>query len=220
MRKHKVKENKGGTLSLVDELTSTELQRECSVCRSLKLAEDFQKYSSGHLRAQCRECYTKIQREVNRKHRLARKIKNVNDRAIEKGLEGTFTLEDYGELIRFANGRCMLSGEVLTPETMQLDHVVALSKLVVGSTASNVWLVHKRVNEKKWIHSLKDYLTSEHGASVVDKERLLESIGYLAGKADLTKQEYIDLLVETEKIAQIGETFFNNLDVNSQNYPK
>ncbi|HFK1472427.1 hypothetical protein [Bacillus cereus group sp. BfR-BA-01495] len=210
MRKYKVKENKGGTLSLIDELTNAELQRECSACRSLKFAEDFQRYTNGHLRAQCRECFTEIQRETSQKHRLTRKIKNFNDRAIEKGLDGTFTVEDYNELIRFADGRCMLSGEVLTPETTQLDHVVALNKLVVGSIASNVWLVHKRVNEKKWIHSLKDYLTSEHGASVVDKERLLESIGYLAGKADLTTQEYIELLVETEKIALVGKAFFNN----------
>ncbi|MFK4308458.1 hypothetical protein ABH957_003134 [Bacillus sp. RC242] len=172
MRKHKVKENRVGTLSLVDELTSAELQRECSECRELKLAEDFQKYSSGHLRAQCRECYTKIQREVNQKYRLTRKIKNVNDRAIEKGLEGTFTVEEYNELVNFADGKCMLSGKVLTLETTQLDHVVALNKLVVGSVASNIWLVDKKVNEKKWIYSLKDYLTSEHGASVVDKERV------------------------------------------------
>ncbi|ARZ61500.1 MULTISPECIES: HNH endonuclease [Bacillus cereus group] len=209
MRKHKVKENRGGTLSLIDALTNVELQRECSACRSLKLAEDFQKFTSGHLRAQCRGCYTKIQREVNQKYRLNRKIKNFNDRAIEKELEGNFTIEDYNELISFANGKCMLSGDVLTPETMQLDHVVALSKLVVGSTASNVWLVHKRVNEKKWIHSLIDYLTSEHGASVVDKKRLTQSINYLAGKAGVTFEEYIDLLVESEKIALVGKTFFN-----------
>lgn len=210
MRKHKVKENRGGTLSLVDELTSTELQRECSNCRELKLAEDFQKYTNGHLRAQCKECYTEIQREANRKNRLNRKIKNINDRAIEKGLEGTLTVEEYNELVHFAGGRCMLSGEVLTPETTQLDHVVALNKLVVGSIASNVWLVHKRVNEKKWIHSLKDYLASEHGASVVDKKRLTQSISYLAGKAGITFEEYIDLLVESEKIALVSETFFNN----------
>ncbi|MDM5459992.1 HNH endonuclease [Bacillus cereus] len=210
MRKYKVKENQGGTLSLIDVLTNAELQRECSECRELKLAEDFQRYTNGHLRAQCRACFTGIQRETSQKHRLKRKIKNFNDRALEKGLEGNFTIEDYNELVKFAGGRCMLSGEVLTPEATQLDHVVALSKLVVGSTASNVWLLHKRVNEKKWIYSLKDYLTSEHGASVVDKERLLESVGYLAGKAGLTTQEYIDLLVESEKIALVGKAFFNN----------
>ncbi|OOR57148.1 hypothetical protein BGP34_15005 [Bacillus mycoides] len=210
MRKHKVKENRVGTLSLVDELTSAELQRECSECRELKLAEDFQKYSSGHLRAQCRECYTKIQREVNQKHRLTRKIKNVNDRAIEKGLEGTFTVEEYNELVNFADGKCMLSGKVLTPETTQLDHVVALNKLVVGSVASNIWLVDKKVNEKKWIYSLKDYLTSEHGASVVDKERLLESVNYLANKTGITTEEYVSLLIESENIARVSKTFFNN----------
>ncbi|HDR7444352.1 MULTISPECIES: hypothetical protein [Bacillus] len=210
MRKHKVKENRGGTLSLVDESTSAELQRECSNCRELKLAEDFQKYTSGHLRNQCRECFTKIQREANQKHRLNRKIKNINDRALEKGLEGTFTVEEYNELVRFAGGHCMLSGRVLTPETTQLDHVVSLSKLVVGSVASNVWLVHKRVNEKKWVHSLKEYLNSEHGTSVVDKERLLESMNYLAGKAGLTTQQYIDLIIESENIARVNKTFFNN----------
>ncbi|MGH0679025.1 hypothetical protein ACQVPP_17660 [Bacillus luti] len=210
MRKHKVKENRVGTLSLVDELTSTELQRECSNCRELKLAEDFQKYTSGHLRAQCRECYTEVQREVNKKNQLNRKIKNINDRAIEKELEGTFTVEEYNELVSFAAGRCMLSNEVLTPETEQLDHVVALSKLVVGSTASNVWLVHKRVNEKKWIYSLTEYLTSEHGASVVDKDRLTQSIGYLANKTGITTDEYISLIVESENIARVSKTFFNN----------
>lgn len=210
MRKHKVKENRVGTLSLVDELTSAELQRECSACRSLKLAEDFQKYTNGHLRAQCKECFIAIQREYNQKSQLNRYIKNVNDRAVEKGLEGDFTIEDYNELIQFADGKCMLSGKALTPETMQIDHVVALSKLVVGSTASNVWLVHKRVNQKKWIYSLTEYLNSSHGSNVVDKERLLESIGYLAGKVDLTKREYIDLLIVSERIAQIGKTFFNN----------
>ncbi|MDD7777979.1 MULTISPECIES: hypothetical protein [Bacillus] len=210
MRKHKVKENKGGTLSLIDELTNAELQRECMTCRSLKLAEDFQKNSDGRLRAHCRGCFIEMQRVTDQKHRLNRRIRNFNDRAIKVGLEGTFKIEEYNELVSFAGGRCMLSGEVLTPETTQLDHVVALNKLVVGSVVSNVWLLHKRVNEKKWIHSLKDYLTSEHGASVVDKERLLESVGYLAGKAGLTTQEYIDLLVESEKIALVGKTFFNN----------
>lgn len=209
MRKHKVKENRGGTLSLIDVLTNVELQRECSACRSLKLAEDFQKYTSGHLRAQCKECFTVIQREYNQKSQLNRYIKNVNDRALTVGLEGTFTIADYNELVGFANGKCMLSGNVLTTETMQLDHVVALNKLVVGSVASNLWLVHKDVNQKKWIHSLKDYLTSEHGSEVVDKKRLTQSIGYLADKAGVTFEEYIDLLVESEKIALVGKTFFN-----------
>lgn len=210
MRKHKVKENKGGTLSLIDELTSTELQRECMTCRSLKLAEDFQKNSDGRLRAHCKECFIVIQRVTDQKHRLNRRIRNFNNRAIEKGLEGAFTVEEYNELVSFAGGRCMLSNEVLTPETTQLDHVVALSKLVVGSTASNVWLVHKRVNEKKWVHSLKDYLASEHGTSVVDKERLLESMTYLANKTGITTEEYVNLLVESENIARVSKAFFNN----------
>lgn len=210
MRKYKVKENKGGTLSLVDELTNAELQRECKSCRELKLAEDFQRYNKGYLRAQCRKCFRGIQREISQKHKLSRKIRNFNERAISKGLEGDFTIEQYNELIRFAGGECMLSGLPLTGETTQLDHVVALNKLVVGTTASNVWVVHKRVNEKKWIYSLAEYLTSEHGVDNVDKERLLESIGYLANKAGVTPNEYIDLLVESERIALHSKAFFNN----------
>ncbi|MDM5432355.1 hypothetical protein QUG28_06170 [Bacillus hominis] len=211
MRKYKLKENKiSGTLSLVDKLTNAELQRECSECRELKLAEDFQRYTNGHLRAQCRSCFTEIQREISQKHKLSRKIRNFNERAISKGLGGDFTIEQYNELVNFADGRCMITNEVLTPETTQLDHVVSLNKLVVGSTMSNVWIVHKRVNEKKWIYSLAEYLTSEHGADNVDTERLLDSIGYLADKADITPNEYINLLIETEKLAQVSKTFFNN----------
>ncbi|MCC2485005.1 hypothetical protein LKM01_24745 [Bacillus pacificus] len=210
MRKHKVKENKGGTLSLVDELTSTELQRECMTCRSLKLAEDFQKNSDGRLRAHCKECFIVIQRVTDQKHRLNRRIRNFNNRAIEKGLEGAFTVEEYNELVSFAGGRCMITNEVLTPDTTQIDHVIALNKLVVGSTASNVWLVHKRVNELKWTHSLAYYLNSKHGVENANKKRLTQSIGYLADKAGITFEEYINLLVESEKIALIGKTFFNN----------
>lgn len=210
MRKHKVKENKCGTLSLVDELTSTELQRECKSCRELKLVEDYQRYSLGHLRAHCRECFREIQREISKKHRLNRKIRNFNERAISKGLEGNFTVEQYKELVSFAGGRCMITNEVLTPETTQIDHVIALNKLIIGSTVSNVWLVHKRVNELKWTHSLAHYLNSKHGTENADKKRLTQSIGYLADKAGVTFEEYIDLLVESEKIALVGKTFFNN----------
>ncbi|MCU5658268.1 hypothetical protein OCB16_03280 [Bacillus cereus] len=210
MRKHKIKENKGGTLSLVDKLTNAELQRECKSCRELKLTEDYQRYSLGHLRAHCRECFREIQRKTSKKHRLNRKIKNFNERALEKGLEGNFTVEQYKELVNFAGGRCMITNEVLTPETTQLDHVISLSKLVVGSTVSNVWLVDKRVNQLKWTHSLAHYLSSKHGADNVDKKRLTQSISYLADKEGVTFEEYIDLLVESEKIALIGKTFFNN----------
>lgn len=205
-----MRENKVNTISLIDELTNTELQRECSGCRVLKLADDFQKYTEGHLRAQCRECNKARQREVDQKYKLNRKIKNFNDRAIEKELEGNFTVEEYHGLVSFSQGRCMISGEVLTPETTQLDHVIALSKQLIGSTASNVWIVHKRVNELKWIHSLTDYLKSEHGREVVDIETLIHSIGYLAEKAGLTTQEYIDLLVNSERIAAVSKEFFSN----------
>ncbi|WP_192825571.1 hypothetical protein [Bacillus pacificus] len=206
----RMRENKVNTISLIDELTNAELQRECSECRELKLADDFQKYTEGHLRAQCRECNQERQREVDRKRKLQRRIKNFNDRALEKGLEGDFTVENYNELLAFSQGRCMVTDEELTPETAQLDHVIALSKQMVGSTASNVWIVHKRVNEKKWIYSLTDYLKSEHGREVVDINVLINSIGYLAKKADLTTQEYIDLLVSSEHIAQVSKEFFNN----------
>ncbi|MBG9595669.1 hypothetical protein ABE17_01790 [Bacillus mycoides] len=210
MRKHRLKENKGGTLSLIDKLTGEELQRECSACRTLKLAEDFQKHNKIYLRSKCRKCFRVVQREISEKHKLKRKIRNFNERAIEKGLEGNFTIEQYNELVNFAGGRCMITNEVLTPETTQLDHVVSLNKLVVGSTASNVWVVHKRVNELKWIYSLAEYLTSEHGTDNVDKERLTQSINYLADKAGITPNEYIDLLVESERIALHSKTFFNN----------
>lgn len=205
-----MKENRVNTISLIDELTNAELQRECAECRELKVAEDFQRHTSGHLRAQCKSCFTEIQRAYNKRAQLNRKIKNFNDRAIEKGLEGNFTVEEYHELVSFSQGRCMISGEVLTPETTQLDHVIALSKQLIGSTASNVWIVHKRVNELKWIHSLTDYLKSEHGREVVDIETLIHSIGYLAEKAGLTTQEYIDLLVNSEHIAAVSKEFFSN----------
>ena len=132
MRKYKLKENKrSNTLSLVDELTNAELQRECKSCREIKLAEDYQKHNAGRLRAHCRECFRDIQREFSKKHRLKRKIKNFNERAISKSLEGDLTIEQYKELVSFAGGRCMITNEVLTPETTQIDHVISLSKLVV-----------------------------------------------------------------------------------------
>ncbi|MED3037254.1 hypothetical protein CBR56_07695 [Bacillus thuringiensis] len=210
MSKHRIKENRGGTWSLVDKLTNAELQRECRSCRELRLVEDYQRYSSGHLRAHCRECFREIQRETSKKHRLNRKINNFNERALEKGLEGNFTVEQYKELISFAGGRCMITNEVLTPETTQLDHVISLSKLVVGSTASNVWLVDKRVNQLKWTYSLTHYLNSKHGVNNVDKKRLAQSISYLADKEGVTFEEYIDLLIESENISLISKTFFNN----------
>lgn len=205
-----MKENKVNTISLIDELTNAEVQRECSNCRKLKLAEDFQRYTEGHLRAQCRECNTARQREVDQKRKLDRKIKNFNDRAIEKGLEGTFTIEDYNELMAFSNGRCMVTGKSLTLETAHLDHVISLSKQLVGSTASNVWIVHKRVNEMKWTHSLSDYLNSEHGQKVFNIDTLQCSIRYLAEKANMSPQQYIDLLVNSEHIATVSKEFFNN----------
>ncbi|MCP1122938.1 hypothetical protein NKR74_06250 [Bacillus sp. 3103sda1] len=204
-----VKENRVGTLSLVDKLTDAEVQRECSSCRELKLASDFQRYTEGCLRSQCRECFKKTTREYNRKSQLNRNIKNLNDRALRVGLEGDFTIENYKRLVRWADGRCMLSDLPLEGDA-QIDHLVPLNSLMVGSTASNLWLLHKRVNEKKWIHSIFEYLDTEEGKQIVDRKRLRESMSFLAELAGLSLEDYIQLVYDSEEISRKTSDFFNN----------
>lgn len=209
MSKFIVKENRVGTLSLIDELTDFEVQRECSKCHELKLAEDFQKYTNGCLRSQCRECFEKITKEYNRKAQLNRKIKNLNDRATSVGLEGDFTVEDYERLIEFSQGKCMLSGLPLE-NNGQLDHLVSLSSLMVGSTASNLWIVRKRVNEKKWTRSIFEYLETEEGKQMIDRKQLKESMSFLADLAGFTLEDYIRLVYESEEFSRKAKEFFNN----------
>lgn len=209
MGKFIIKENRVGTLSLIDELTDFEVQRECSKCHELKLAEDFQKYTNGRLRSQCRECFEKITKEYNRKSQFNRYIKNLNDRALRVGLEGSFTIEDYERLIEFSQGKCMLSGLPLE-NNGQLDHLVSLNSLMVGSTASNLWLVHKRVNEKKWTRSIFEYLATEEGKQMVDRKRLKESMSFLADLAGLTLGEYVQLVADSEEISRKAREFFDN----------
>lgn len=209
MNRYKIRENRVGTLSLVNEFTNKEVQRECSKCHELKLAEGFQRYANGMLRSQCRGCYQKTQREYNQKGRITRLIAKQNDRAKEYGLIADFSREDYDRLVEFAGGRCMLSNLPLGDD-QQIDHVISLSKLVAGSEPSNIWLVHKRVNEKKWIRSIFEYLETEEGKQMVDRKRLKESMSFLADLAGLTLGEYVQLVADSEEISRKAREFFDN----------
>ncbi|MFK4308457.1 hypothetical protein ABH957_003133 [Bacillus sp. RC242] len=42
------------------------------------------------------------------------------------------------------------------------------------------------------------------------KRGLLESMNYLANKTGITTEEYVSLLIESENIARVSKTFFNN----------
>ncbi|MEI4800554.1 hypothetical protein WAZ07_04290 [Bacillus sp. FJAT-51639] len=207
MSKFIIKENRVGTLSLIDELTASEVQRECSKCHEVKLAEEFQKYIYGYLRPQCRVCFKKTTREYNRKSQLNRYIKNLNDRALNVGLEGDYTVEDYERLIKFSQGKCMLSGLPLGNDG-QLDHLIPLNSLMVGSTASNLWIVHKRVNEKKWTRSIFEYLETEEGKQMIDCKRLKESMSFLADLAGFTLGEYVQLVADSEEISRKTRELF------------
>jgi len=60
------------------------------------------------------------------------------------------------DLLRRQMYRCSLSGRVLTPETMTLDHIIPLAK---GGKycCSNVQLVHSDVNTAKGTMSNEDF---------------------------------------------------------------
>lgn len=184
------------------------VQKVCRTCGKVKLASEFPRNSHGHHRPDCRECFNKRQREYLREHKDWKVVYRQRDRARQFGAPDNYTLEDYLELKAFANGRCMISGK--KTDKLQVDHVMTLSKKVLGSTKGNIILVCEEVNQAKRDMSLFEFLQSERSRGLVDREQFERTIRYLADANGMTPQEYLDFLYRAEELAKDIKEFFEN----------
>ena len=152
------------------------VQKVCRTCGKVKLASEFLRYTQGHYRPDCHECFNKWQRKYIQENRDLRTVYRQRNRAREVGAPDNYNLEDYLELKAFANGRCMISGK--KTDNLQVEHVQTLSKRVLGSTKGNIILVCEEVNQAKRDMSLFEFLQSERSRGLVDREQLERTIRY------------------------------------------
>ncbi|MYL65438.1 hypothetical protein GLW07_18935 [Bacillus hwajinpoensis] len=182
------------------------IQKLCRTCEVFKAPEEFYRKTEGYLRADCKECHRKIQNEYNRKIRDRRIVQNQNSRARKLWLDDTFTIEEYKELEKVANGSCMISGK--KSNALQIDHVQAISKQWLGSTKGNLILVSDKVNNAKRDLSIFEFIESERSEGLVDKKQLKKTMEYLAEMNKMNLTQYINFLQEMEEYAKKSKDFF------------
>lgn len=182
------------------------LQKVCRTCQVFKAPEEFYRKTEGYLRPDCKECHKKIQNEYNRKIRDRRLVQRQNSRARKLWLDDNFTIEEYKELEKIANGYCMISNK--KSDTLQVDHVQAISKQWLGSTKGNLILVSDKVNNAKRDLSIFEFLESERSEGLVDKKQLKKTMEYLAEMNNMSLTQYIKFLNEMEEYAMKSKEFF------------
>ncbi|TCP28791.1 hypothetical protein EV207_11516 [Scopulibacillus darangshiensis] len=176
------------------------VQKVCRSCGHVKLIEDFHRYSAGHTRPDCRDCHNKRQRKYIQNIKLKRIAYRNNSRARLQGAPDTLTEQDVKELFEFADGKCMISGKEC--ETFEVDHLQALSKCWLGSTAGNVILVSPGVNRKKGTLSIFEFAKSESSKGLIDLYQLRKTFDYLASKYGITTERYVGFLLDCEELAK------------------
>lgn len=70
---------------------------------------------------------------------------------------GTITMQELCDLLVAQQYRCQLSGEQLTPENVQADHIVPISRGGVHAI-DNVQLVTARINQAKGTLSQDEFV--------------------------------------------------------------
>ncbi|MBO1511552.1 hypothetical protein [Metabacillus bambusae] len=184
-------------ISLVNKVGEV-VQKVCRTCQHVKLIEDFPKYTQGYTRADCESCHRDAQRAYIRANKDKRTTYKQNERARVLGLPDTFSEGDYKRLKEVAESRCMISGEVAN---LQCDHVQALSKGWLGSTAGNIILVSEKVNQAKRDMSLFEFIKSERSNGLINEEQLYKTLRFLAQVNEMSLTQYINFLKDSEEIA-------------------
>lgn len=182
------------------------LQKACRTCQVFKAPEEFYKRSEGYLRPDCKECHKKLQNKYNKKMSDRRLVQRQNSRARKLWLDDTFTIAEYKDLEKVANGYCMISGK--KSDALQVDHVQAISKQWLGSTKGNLILVSEKVNMAKRDLSIFEFLQSERSDGLVDKKQLKKTMEYLAEMNNMNLTQYINFLNEMEEYAKKSKEFF------------
>lgn len=184
------------------------VKKVCRTCKQIKPISEFHKLVTGNYRPDCKDCFREWQRRYIAENRDMRRVYKQRERARYFGTPDYFTLEDWLELKAFANGRCMISGR--KSDNLQVDHVMSLSKRVLGSTKGNIILVCEEVNQAKHQMSLFEFLQSPRSKGLVDPEQLKRTIQYLAAANGMTPEEYLNFLWRAEQLAKDMKEFFEN----------
>lgn len=100
-------------------------------------------------------------REVyeERKKREKRRVKRANKRAIDKGLTGTLTVEQWVKTLEDFQGRCAYCKRPFS--IYDLEHFVPLAQGVLGSSADNCVPSCKSCNRLKNVKHVKIWITQQ-----------------------------------------------------------
>jgi len=176
------------------------VQRVCRTCQLVKLIEDFPKKTEGGNRPDCYSCNRKKHAEYVKKIKDKKTVHRQRHRARLQGLPDNYTEENFLELKEFANGKCMISS--IECDSLQIEHVQAVSKGVLGSTKGNIILVCHDVNTRKRDKSLFEFLESPLSEGLIDEDQLKETIKYLARMNSMSPTQYLEFLSGCEELAK------------------
>lgn len=139
--------------------------------------------------------------ENNPYDKMASKHNYRAKQAGNKGkLTGHHTEELYWIATRIENGkevvRCLISGEIL--DRPCIGHVIAVDDAGGNSELGNLLLISPRVNKNQGSQNMLDFLLTERGQALADKERVRWSIEFLAQKNSMSVLMYLMSMLANE----------------------